>query len=69
MRKDTPEPVVQALHKALSEVANDPAVRAALEAQAMVVPRPQPLPAMARVYADNIDRYRGIAKAMNLQPQ
>ncbi len=69
VRKDTPEPVVQALHKALSEVANDPAVRAALEAQAMVVPRPQPLPAMARVYTDNIDRYRGIAKAMNLQPQ
>ena len=38
VRKDTPEAVVQALHKALSEVANDPAVRAALEAQAMVVP-------------------------------
>ena len=69
VRKDTPEPVVQALHKALSEVASDPAVRAALEAQAMVVPRPQPLVAMGKVYGDNIDRYRAIAKAMNLQPQ
>ena len=69
VHKDTPEPVVQALHKALSEVANDPAVRAALEAQAMVVPRPQPLVAMGKVYGDNIDRYRAIAKAMNLQPQ
>ncbi len=69
VRKDTPEPVVQALHKALSEVANDPAVRSALEAQAMVVPRPQPLATMARIYADNTDRYRAIARSMNLQPQ
>ena len=43
VHKDTPEAVVQTLHKALSEVANDPAIRASLEAQAMVVPRPQPL--------------------------
>jgi len=69
VRKDTPEAVVHALHKALSEVANDPAVRAALEAQAMVVPRPQPLAAMNKVYADNMARYRGIAKAINLQPE
>lgn len=69
VRKDTPESVVQALHKALSEVANDPAVRAALEAQAMVVPRPQPLTAMNKVYGDNIARYRAIAKAINLQPE
>ena len=69
VRKDTPEAVVQALHKALSEVANDPAVRAALEAQAMVVPRPQPLTAMNKVYGDNITRYRAIAKAINLQPE
>jgi tripartite-type tricarboxylate transporter receptor subunit TctC len=69
VRKDTPEAVVQALHKALSEVANDPAVRTALEAQAMVVPRPQPLTAMNKVYGDNITRYRAIAKAINLQPE
>ena len=69
VRKDTPEAVVQALHKALSEVAQDPAVRAALEAQAMIVPRPQALLAMNKVYADNITRYRGIAQSMNLQPQ
>lgn len=69
VRKDTPESVVQALHKALSEVANDPAVRAALEAQAMVVPRPHPLTAMNKVYSDNIARYRAIAKAINLQPE
>ncbi len=38
VRKDTPEPVVQALHKALSEVANDTGVRTTLEAQGMIVP-------------------------------
>jgi tripartite-type tricarboxylate transporter receptor subunit TctC len=69
VRKDTPEPVVQALHKALSEVANDPVIRAALEDQAMIVPRPQPLVAMTKVYAEHTTRYRDIAKAMNLQPQ
>ena len=69
VHKDTPEAVVVALHKALSEVANDPAIRSALEAQAMVVPRPQSLAGMSKVYADNTSRYRSIARAMNLQPQ
>ena len=69
VHKDTPEAVVVALHKALSEVANDPAIRSALEAQAMVVPRPQSLASMSKVYADNTSRYRSIARAMNLQPQ
>jgi tripartite-type tricarboxylate transporter receptor subunit TctC len=69
VHKDTPEAVVQTLHKALSEVANDAAIRSALEAQAMVVPRPQPLAAMSKIYNDNTARYRAIAKAINLQPQ
>lgn len=69
VHKDTPEAVVIALHKALSEVANDPAIRSALEAQAMVVPRPQSLAGMSKVYADNTSRYRSIARAMNLQQQ
>ena len=69
VRKDTPEPVVLALHKALSEVANDPAVRSALEAQAMTVPRPQSLAVVGKVYADNTAKYQAMAKAMNLQPQ
>jgi tripartite-type tricarboxylate transporter receptor subunit TctC len=69
VHKDTPEPVVQALHKALGEVANDPAVRAALEAHAMIVPRPRSLADLSKLYADNTARYRAIAKTMNLQPQ
>ena len=69
VRKDTPDAVVQVLHKALSEVANDPAVRGALEAQAMIVPRPVSLPALAKLYADNTAKYQAIARSMNLQPQ
>lgn len=69
VRKDTPEPVVQALHKALNEVANDAGVRAALEAQAMIVPRPEPLPALDRLYTDGVARYRAIANGINLQAQ
>lgn len=69
VRKDTPEAIVQALHKALSDVADDPAIRSALEAQAMIVPRPRPQADLSKVYADNTARYRTIAQSMNLQPQ
>ncbi|MEO0003889.1 MAG: hypothetical protein RLZZ22_1581, partial [Pseudomonadota bacterium] len=69
VRKDTPEPVVQALHKALSEVANDTGVRATLEAQGMIVPKPLPLDKVTRTYSDEIAQYRAIAKSINLQAQ
>lgn len=69
VHKDTPEAVVQALHKALSEVANDPSIRTTLEAHAMIVPRPQSLAALAKLYSDNTAKYQAIAKSMRLQPQ
>lgn len=69
VHKDTPEPVVQALHKALGEVANDATVRSTLEAQAMIVPRPQPLAALAKIYSDNTSRYQTMAKSIRLQAQ
>jgi tripartite-type tricarboxylate transporter receptor subunit TctC len=69
VHKDTPESVVQALHKALSEVASDPTVKSALEAQAMIVPRPQSLAALSKLYAENTAKYQAIAKSMRLQPQ
>ncbi len=69
VHKDTPEPVVQALNKALGEVANDHAVRTALEAQSMVVPRAQSLSALNKTYSDATVQFRGIAKAVNLQAQ
>lgn len=69
VRKDTPEAVVQALHKALIETLNDPAVRTALEAQGQMLPKPQTLPEAAKAYADGATMYRNIAKSINLQPQ
>ena len=69
VRKDTPEPVVQALHKALSEVANDAGVRTTLEAQGMIVPKPQALDKVTRTYHDEIAQYRAIAKSINLKAQ
>ena len=69
VRKDTPEPVVQALHKALSEVANDTGVRTTLEAQGMIVPKPLALDKVTKSYSDEITQYRAIAKSINLQAQ
>ena len=69
VRKDTPEPVVQALHKALSEVANDAGVRTTLEAQGMIVPKPLALDKVTKSYSDEIVQYRAIAKSINLQAQ
>ena len=69
VRKDTPEPLVQALHKALSEVANDSSVRTTLEAQGMIVPKPAALDKVTKSYTDEIAQYRAIAKSINLQAQ
>ena len=69
VRKDTPEPVVQALHKALSEVANDAGVRNSLESQGMIVPKPAALEQVSKTYADETAQYRSIAKSINLQAQ
>lgn len=69
VRKDTPEAAVQALHKALSEVANDADVRSKLEAQGMIVPKPVALDKLSKSYTDETAQYRTIAKSINLQAQ
>ena len=69
VKKDTPEPVVVALHKALSEVLGDAEVKDGLSAMGVVVSAPLSLEAAARDYAKDTALYRGIAKAINLQAQ
>ena len=69
VKKDTPEPVVQVLHKALNEVLADPELRAALQAQGGDVAAPMTLDAAAKAFADEMTQYRAIAKSINLQPQ
>ncbi len=69
VKKDTPEPVVQAIHKAMGETMSDASVKAALEANSRIPGKPQSLAAMAKVYADGTAQFRAIAKSIDLQAQ
>ena len=69
VRKDTPEPIVQTLYKALTATLSDPAVRAGLEAQSQQVSRPLSLQEAAQAYADGTAQFRALAKTIQLQPQ
>lgn len=69
VKKETPEPIVAALHKAISETLNDPTVHVNLEANSLLVPAPLTLGAVGKAYADGTGQFRAIAKSINLQPQ
>ncbi|MFS8978950.1 tripartite tricarboxylate transporter substrate binding protein [Cupriavidus necator] len=69
VKKGTPPDVVQRLNQALGNVLQDPAVRAGLEAQMQLVAAPMSLQEAARFYESETARYRGLAKAIGLQPQ
>lgn len=69
VKKDTPEPVVVALHKAISETLSDRTVEAALDANSLLTPQPLPLAAVGKAYADGTAQFRAIAKSIDLQPQ
>ena len=69
VKKDTPEPIVQVIHKAITDSLSDPAVRSGLEANSQLVPKPLSLQAVDKAYADGTAQFRAIAKSINLQPQ
>jgi len=69
VRKETPEPVVQTLHRAITETLGDPAVRSGLETNSQLVAKPVTLQEASKVYADGTAQFRAIAKSINLQPQ
>jgi tripartite-type tricarboxylate transporter receptor subunit TctC len=69
VKKDTPEPVVVALHKAITETLKDSAVHAGLEANSQLTAQPLPLAAVGKAYTDGTAQFRAIAKSINLQPQ
>ncbi len=69
VRKDTPEPVVQALHKAITDALSDPAVHAGLEANSQRAAKPLSLAAVGKVYSDGTAKFRAIAKSIKLQAQ
>lgn len=69
VKKDTPEPIVQVIHKAITDSLTDPTVRSGLEANSQLVAKPLSLQAMDKAYADGTAQFRAIAKTIDLQPQ
>jgi tripartite-type tricarboxylate transporter receptor subunit TctC len=69
VKKDTPEPIVEALNKALAKVMFDSELRSTLIAIGQELATPLRLDDAAKVYADEIRLYQGIARAINLQAQ
>lgn len=67
--KNTPDNVVQRLHKAIGATLQDPGVRSQLAAQTQLVSEPMSLADAAHFYEAETLRYRAIAKSINLQPQ
>ena len=69
VHKNTPDSVVAALNKAFYASAEVPETRKALEASGNVVLPTRSPAELARIYQGEIERYRAIAKSINLQPQ
>jgi tripartite-type tricarboxylate transporter receptor subunit TctC len=69
VKKDTPEPIMQILNKALGEVLEDPTVKSGLDANSLLIAKPLSLNELNKVYGDGTTQFRAIAKSINLQPQ
>lgn len=69
VRRDTPEPVVEVLHRALQQVLGDPELKATLEASGAEVSPPQTLAEADAAYRKEIATYQAIAKSIGLDQQ
>jgi tripartite-type tricarboxylate transporter receptor subunit TctC len=69
VRKDTPEPVVQALNKALATAMSDPDARKQLEQIGGMLPTPMTPAEATKEYEAQTARFRAIAKAIKLEAQ
>ena len=69
VHKNTPDHVVSALNKAFYAAVEVPETRKAFEANGNVVLASRSPAELARIYQGEIERYRAIAKSINLQPQ
>lgn len=69
VKKGTPEPIVEALHRALTKVMFDSELRSTLTAMGQELATPLRLDEAAKAYADEVRLYQGIAKSINLQAQ
>jgi tripartite-type tricarboxylate transporter receptor subunit TctC len=69
VKRDTPEAIVQTLHKALQAVLGDQDYITSAAALGQVTSPLQTLEVANKAFADETAQYRAIAKSINLQPQ
>ena len=69
VKRDTPEPVVKALHQALQKTLGDTQLRASLFAMGQEASPLQTLAEADKAYKAEISAYQAIAKSINLQAQ
>jgi tripartite-type tricarboxylate transporter receptor subunit TctC len=67
--QNTPEVVVNTLYKAITASLEDPAVRNGLTLNSLLIAPPLSQAEVARVYAEGIEKFRAIAKSIDLQPE
>jgi tripartite-type tricarboxylate transporter receptor subunit TctC len=69
VKRDTPEAVVQTLHKAIQTIMVDAEFKAGIVALGQELSPLQSLDAANKAFIDETAQYRAIAKSINLQPQ
>ncbi len=69
VKKGTPEPIVEALHRALTKVMFDGELRNTLAAMGQELATPLRLDEAAKAYADEVRLYQGIAQSIKLSAQ
>lgn len=69
VKRDTPEPIVQALHKALQAVLGDQEYITSAGALGQVTSPLQTLEVANKAFVDETAQYRAIGKSIKLQPQ
>ena len=69
VKKGTPEPIVEALHRALTKVMFDADFRNTMTAMGQDVGEALRLDQTAQVYTDEVKLYQGIAKSIKLEAQ
>ena len=67
--RGVPDAVAERLNKVVYETIANPDIRAAFEAMGNTVVAPHSLAELDGIYRSEIERYRAIAKAINLVPQ
>ena len=69
VKRGTPEPIVEALHRALTKIMFDADLRSTLTAMGQELATPLRMDEAAKAQAQEIKLYQGIAKSINLQAQ